>query len=1680
LVLSIWLVLLIYAIGGDVTLNNHYGTISFDISSNSDRLKGSTWYLQPLNPVATSIEFTFQSMSVNNMELRILEYVSGTAVYTCISCSTNVDSTIPPTFYSSTGYVTIKAQGVDAQNYQTSQFTLQYLASTATAVSSVNDSTIYLNMGYNHIAPNLLTNGYLPRLTRQRWVIDQTSTLLLSFSNFQFPASCGSVQLTILDDTTTVGANTIYSACMATDIPDGWIFSSTGKALIILQNPSTADVAMDFEITYYSDTSLYNCGSLDTIEVLTDSTMLITDGSKSTNDMRKGVACKWMLQPENAGSTVTLFMQYVSIKPSGTVIVYDGSANGNVLWNCVGPTLVIPPPMTSTGSSLYIVYDSNTVNPTSYKGFMGEYQGNYLGSTGLGRGYTELYMPSVIDLVPPGNGASYTSDITYIWYIQPINLVSPNITFAISELNLQSGDSLTLYDGPSSSSAQIFQLTGTQTILQWYTTTSSSATLVLYSASTVSPSTYKSGNFKLSYVSDGPNYHCGFPTNPGTMSTQSMMFSDGSPSTSQVYKDQDCEWLLSPSISASIVVIFFEHFDLFDGKLQIYSGNELVATIEDSSAIPPPLVVSGDSATVIYQSDSTATGKGFSATYYGITALAAAPGNSEIKIYASSAVMLSLLYTCQRDYTIYIPSNYYVSWEIAPADSIGNIYISLAYTKLSGSDSLTLSDSSGSTIAVYSSNTVPRKWVEVSSDKVFVTFQGDNDPSNVADFGLSYYSNGPNNHCGFAELQGVLRAPSMVFTDGSSSLEDMYDNQYCEWLIQPNQLSSNITAKMETTIVLEFLESDLVGGNIEVYDGSTNSSALLWRCYSCDVIPPPIIGHTSTMLVIFSTSSAVSMGSGFKAVYWTISDNSNPWYDYRDGSKLVDTVLELPYNVEMSNSEDNTTASWLLLAPTTSTSTLSYYPNIQQFSLSELRTSVALDGRPTSNSLFESHSVDTSVCGFLSSVLPANVQYPISGYLSQQASQYSSRFIKSSIANKDVYKLEGSFDMAVTDGDDSVGSVITPAATCKYFIDSDSIYDKPVTVNFQQLQMFTDSTKARLSVYYGVNGYEELFIDTSGDPRVTVHTNDGDKDIRKALTVVPDTWIAPCGKATIIVEYLVANGTIDMGFTMDYVSKELDFGESCANYKESLLPNPAPPDPNIPYYIGFGSVIALILLCIGVYFLRVKLRTCKLPTISWPESKKYRVVTAQHPKYTPRLDRLRNRFFLPKGTCCVCREENVSVFPLSCNHGQCFECIKGYLDSCLGDISTFPVKCPLHFEGCTACIDSKIAKRVLNLALYYRFLEFSDRASYGEGMRCIFCSNYVNYPAEGAQAAVECPYCFQRFCIRCKKPWHYRGKCPLDNVDDSLEKYKALTHLLLLAHSLTHSLTQISSGAQTCPCCKKLIEKNDPTTCNHMVHKITDGIPCIRDRTDFCYMCGEEVTPDYPHEEVNNLGVNHFPDGVFQTCRIITHRDKEAERKKLLKLRRSKKNKMSNNIARSEISFRTGRSRTVAVTDGSEWDDLDGSFNPGDYNDPDYEYDSDDFNDNKSSGTDIFDHQWDLMLANSPVTASPTANNNSVRNNSPTSPTPTATSPTGQGSPVITRRYTEQPSPVNRNAPITYGRPTPLNTANIAPVATAGRGAGQRAAGVGQRAAGVAGGGRNVVAGRGQLGGRALGGRGGR
>ena len=101
---------------------------------------------------------------------------------------------------------------------------------------------------------------------------------------------------------------------------------------------------------------------------------------------------------------------------------------------------------------------------------------------------------------------------------------------------------------------------------------------------------------------------------------------------------------------------------------------------------------------------------------------------------------------------------------------------------------------------------------------------------------------------------------------------------------------------------------------------------------------------------------------------------------------------------------------------------------------------------------------------------------------------------------------------------------------------------------------------------------------------------------------------------------------------------------------------------------------------------------------------------------------------LSTGTCCVCSEGPIKVFKVPCNHSICENDLRGYIESALGDISMFPVKCPMHYEGCEGQIGAILVKRILTLTQYERFLEFSDRAIYGDGMRCIFCNNFVNYP----------------------------------------------------------------------------------------------------------------------------------------------------------------------------------------------------------------------------------------------------------------------------------------------------------------------------------------------------------------
>ena len=151
-------------------------------------------------------------------------------------------------------------------------------------------------------------------------------------------------------------------------------------------------------------------------------------------------------------------------------------------------------------------------------------------------------------------------------------------------------------------------------------------------------------------------------------------------------------------------------------------------------------------------------------------------------------------------------------------------------------------------------------------------------------------------------------------------------------------------------------------------------------------------------------------------------------------------------------------------------------------------------------------------------------------------------------------------------------------------------------------------------------------------------------------------------------------------------------------------------------------------------------------------------------------------------------------------------------------------------------------------------VDFYDRSVLGEGIHCLKCGSFVNLPRDG-DPMVQCPYCAYRWCVRCKCPWHPNIKCS-ERADVEVEEWRE------------------QHGAQRCPGCFKVIEKDDPESCNHMTHKSTDVMPCTRERTDFCsclcrnqfaatpdslvdfhpgYCCGVEISPDYPHAELDKL-----------------------------------------------------------------------------------------------------------------------------------------------------------------------------------------------------------------------------------
>jgi hypothetical protein len=1126
---------------GTQRLSSLIGNVQYQITAVGDR---STWVITPANPAATSVLIVFTALNMRQGEIRVYDTSAvsdGSVLFNCASCG----SSLPPPFRSDTGSITIVANAISGVGFQTSTFALQYFGEPAAETNLLKNTYVNLNMGMAPIFP-FTFKGNLPGGAIQQWAINTGAQIVFSFSSFNFPPAC-TTTLEIYNRTAGISSSSLlFRGCKPADAPSAWLYSSTGQALVVLT--STVRNAVSFNLNYASDADMFRCGSIDQPFVMSDQSMLIADGTKSTALMQRGVTCTWMIQPA-VGAPVSLILNRVSLKFGSSVTIFDGRTDRDpVLWGAVGATLTVPPVITSTGQALYVRYVSDSSNAIRYFGFQGDYAAVVQGSRGSGKGYTQLGMSSALDIVPPGDGTTHTPGVRYIWYVAPLDCTGP-ITFALSTLRLaQPGTRLLLLEGVTGNTggeqggvAQSYNVagrqilaiyTGTETPTDWVRTAGFSATIVFESNTTSDTSV--GDFFQLAYFSDGPNYHCGFTTNPAVLRMQSFIITDGSSSSERAYPDQLCRWQLQPT-NATAVVLVFDRFHLFDGYLRIYTGSgftasNLFAEIGETAAAPAPITVTGGVVSLEYATTSGVTGFGFSLTYYGVTSSRSFPGDHLVTLTSASTVSLSLP-------TSILAPNTSLTWLLAPSSSTGRIYLAPSKLNLSEDCNLNHLDvHDGPSIDAPllqrlcgSSLVDPYSWIQTSDIAATLHFVTHPTLPSAGNFDLSYFTDGPNFHCGFAVSPARLTAPSMVFTDGSGSETAVFSNQHCEWVIDPDG------ATLETRIVVEIAECDLAGASFAIYDGTSDKAKLLWLCDGCSSAPGPITSSASNLFVRFGSASSGPYGTGFRFVYWTAASETLQ----RSTSATQSSMLLLPTNYNLTVSPSNASAAFFLATSPVS-NTLSFQPFYTVASSEEVASQVT-DGR-SSPSVFDMPEHHLATCGAARSVGINRLLGETVSYASLQRQQ---QYLHLHEGAKELLSLQG-HDLTRTSSyaAQAADSVFSAPQVCKYRLDSGS--PQAIQINVQD---FTPRDNGRLVVYGGLNSEDAILFDSSFPELYLRHKSQFTATVVHGVVKQSVNLVAPCGQATIVLHTNhSALARVDYSLTMEYFAIPTDSGQKCKAY----------------------------------------------------------------------------------------------------------------------------------------------------------------------------------------------------------------------------------------------------------------------------------------------------------------------------------------------------------------------------------------------------------------------------------------------------------------------------------------------------------------------------------------------------
>jgi Zn-dependent metalloprotease len=450
------------------------------------------------------------------------------------------------------------------------------------------------------------TNNYCNNLNC-RWLImpPQASTITLTFTDFD------------LEDTASDG--TVYDAVEVYDgisivspllgrfagnaIPPA--VTSTGGRMLVCFVTNTEVNKQGWTANY---TSIAYTSSCDSITTLTAASGSFSDGSGSEN-YGNNRHCIWAITPPCAQTVTLSFSQFDIEEDDDSLIVYDDSDMLNVLGVYSGS--IIPLPVTSTTGKMFVVFHSNA--SAVRQGFTA----NYTSTGNVQCSGVTLLNTSDNGTFSDGSGTNnYCNNLDCQWLIQPPQ--ASTITLGFTDFDLEDTasdgrmyDAVEIYDGTTTAAPLLDRFTG-NAIPPAITSTGGSMLVRFVTNTKVN----KQG-WTANYVSTQSPYCRGIVV----LSTPSDTFSDGS--ENNLYANNTkCGWLIEPEKAANIS-LFFSSFATESNKDQVtvYDGADNRSPVlgqYSGTTLPPVVTSSGGSMYVVFSSNASVRGQGWSAHYTSI------------------------------------------------------------------------------------------------------------------------------------------------------------------------------------------------------------------------------------------------------------------------------------------------------------------------------------------------------------------------------------------------------------------------------------------------------------------------------------------------------------------------------------------------------------------------------------------------------------------------------------------------------------------------------------------------------------------------------------------------------------------------------------------------------------------------------------------------------------------------------------------------------------------------------------------------------------------------------------------------------------------------------------------------------------------------------------------------------